>query len=104
MPKRAKAPNKSDFVRSMPEGLSAAEVVAKAKAAGMSLTPGHVYTIRAAAKRKQGVPPRGGRGAGRGAMLGGSARERQFIAIALDMGLAQAEALLARIKVSLTGL
>lgn len=106
MPKRTstRAHNKSEFVRNMPEGMSAAEVVAKAKAEGMDLTPGHVYTIRAAAKRK-GAPAAGGRrgrparassDAGR-APASGSA-EQQFIGLALDLGLSRAEALLSRIR------
>jgi hypothetical protein len=107
MPKKAsKALNKSEFVRSMPEGLSAAEIVAKAKAAGMSLTAGHVYTIRAAAKRKEGIPARGRRSAGRNGVAsnGSNSAERQFITLALDLGLSQAEALLTRIKTNLGAL
>jgi hypothetical protein len=100
MPKKpaAKAvPNKSEFVRNQPEGLSAADIMAKAKAAGITLTPAHIYTIRAAAKRRNGAAaPRGRRPSG-GASAGGGP-ERQFIALALDIGLGRAEALLAQLK------
>ena len=53
----AKAPqkrevNKSAFVRNLSSNLSAADVIAKAKAAGFAITAGHVYAIRAAANAK----------------------------------------------------
>ena len=51
MPK--KKVNKSAFVRAQPASMSAKDVVKKAKAAGMSLTDSHVYTIRSAARTKQ---------------------------------------------------
>src|SRR5689334_16817564 len=58
MPKtKSKSPNKSAFVRSLPESMSAKDVVAKAKAAGMILTENYVYTIRSAAKKKSGKGP-----------------------------------------------
>jgi hypothetical protein len=41
-----KTPSKSDFIRSQPATLSAAEVVAKAKAAGVTILPGLVYEVR----------------------------------------------------------
>ena len=52
MPK--KKVNKSQFVRSLSSTLSAKDVVKKAKAAGMSLTDAHVYTIRSAANKAKG--------------------------------------------------
>jgi hypothetical protein len=45
-----KTPNKSDFIRSQPATLSAAEVVAKAKTAGVTILPGLVYEVRRKAK------------------------------------------------------
>jgi hypothetical protein len=45
-----KSPNKSDFIRSQPATLSAAEVVAKAKTAGVTILPGLVYEVRRKAK------------------------------------------------------
>jgi len=47
-----KTPNKSDFIRSQPATLSAAEVVAKAKAAGTTILPGLVYEVRRKAKAR----------------------------------------------------
>ena len=55
MPKKKPADKKmtkAGFVKSQPAGLSAKEVVGKAKAAGMSLTDKYVYTVRSAAKAK----------------------------------------------------
>jgi hypothetical protein len=52
-------PNKSAFVRSLPADLSAKEVVAKAKEAGLTLTDAYVYTIRSASKRGSDEPKRG---------------------------------------------
>jgi hypothetical protein len=45
-----KTPNKSDFIRSQPATLSAAEVVAKGKAQGVTILPGLVYEVRRKAK------------------------------------------------------
>jgi hypothetical protein len=52
-------PNKSAFVRNLPADLSAKEVVAKAKEAGLTLTEAYVYTIRSASKRGNDEPKRG---------------------------------------------
>jgi hypothetical protein len=46
------APNKSDFIRSQPATLSAAEVVAKAKTEGVTILPGLVYEVRRKAKAR----------------------------------------------------
>ncbi len=56
MPKRAKSaakPNKSAFVRSLSFDTPSAQVIAKAKAKGMTLTRNDVHAIRAIARRKQ---------------------------------------------------
>jgi hypothetical protein len=45
-----KTPSKSDFIRSQPATLSAAEVVAKGKADGVTILPGLVYEVRRKAK------------------------------------------------------
>jgi hypothetical protein len=42
--------NKSEFIRSQPAGLSAADLVAKAKAEGLTIEPGLVYNVRGRAK------------------------------------------------------
>ena len=66
MPKTSakKSPNKSAFIRSLPADLPAAEVVAKAKAANLKLTPAFVYAIRSKS-RNRGRPP-GAKGGKRG--------------------------------------
>jgi hypothetical protein len=52
-----KTPSKSDFIRAQPATLSAAEVVAKAKTAGVTILPGLVYEVRRKAKgRSKGKP------------------------------------------------
>jgi hypothetical protein len=43
--------SKADFVRRLPSNTPAKEVVAQAKAAGISITENHVYGVRAADKR-----------------------------------------------------
>lgn len=53
MPKKktaAKKPNKSAFIRNFPAGTPAAEIVTKAKAAGLKLSPAFVYAVRSKAK------------------------------------------------------
>ncbi|MGD0678677.1 MAG: hypothetical protein ABSC94_24985 [Polyangiaceae bacterium] len=51
-PNATKIPNKSEFIRNQPSTLSAAEVVEKAKAEGVTIDPGLVYNIRGRAKSK----------------------------------------------------
>ena len=95
--------NKSAFVRSLPSSLSAAEVIEKGKAKGIKLSAAQVYTIRANARRKgpdtdtariirAGVRE-GGKGRGRT-----DAKEAEFVAAALDLGLARAEALIRALR------
>jgi hypothetical protein len=50
-----KTPGKSDFIRKQPASLSAPEVVAKGKAAGIKFTPQLVYKVRggSTAKKRQ---------------------------------------------------
>lgn len=95
--------NKSAFVRSLPSSLSAAEVIEKGKAKGIKLSAAQVYTIRANARRKgpdtdsarvvrAGVPPTG-KGRGRA-----DVKEAEFVAAALDLGLARAEALIRALR------
>ena len=51
-------PNKSDFIRSQPTSMSAAEIVAKAKAAGINFAPVLVYKVRGRAKTKKSAAKR----------------------------------------------
>jgi len=53
MPKKKNGPNKSAFIRSQPASLSATEVVANAKAAGMTISPTLVYVVRGKQKARR---------------------------------------------------
>jgi len=56
MPKAKKTPvSKSEFIRMQPAALSAAEVVEKAKAAGIKLRSQLVYNVRGSSKAKRGA-------------------------------------------------
>lgn len=90
--------NKSKFVRAQPSAMSANDVVAKAKAAGISLTAGYVYTIRSKAKAK---PGKGGRKRGSTKAASASAAvgaasgvENLLRAAAAEIGLSRALAIL----------
>jgi hypothetical protein len=54
--------NKSAFIRALPADMPAADVVAKAKAAGLVLSPAFVYAVRSKAKGKKPGGAKGGRG------------------------------------------
>jgi len=86
--------NKSAWIRSQPASLSANEVVSKAKAAGISLTPAQVYTTRSMANRKAGgraqQPATAARPAGND--------EVTFRRFVLKLGLDRVESMLAQIK------
>lgn len=101
--------NKSAFVRSLPSSLSAAEVIEKGKAKGIKLSAAQVYTIRANARRNhverpESESPRALRAGSRdGAVTKGRGRaadgkEAEFVAAALDLGLARAEALIRALR------
>lgn len=105
MPKtKSKTTNKSAFVRSLPADMSAKDVVAKAKAQNITLTENYVYTIRSAAKNKI---KRGGAGRGPGRPKGSrstgsnSSAESSFAELALELGLGNAEKLLAQLRTRL---
>jgi hypothetical protein len=98
-------PNKSAFVRSLPETTPAKDVVELGKAQGMKLTAAYVYSIRTAAKagaRKQavtGVVPRRGRPAravvaARLESSAGHRVEELLRAVAAELGLSRAIGLL----------
>ena len=59
MPKTPPKANKSAFIRSLPVDMPATEVIAKAKAANLKLTPAFVYAIRSKSRNKKGAAPRG---------------------------------------------
>jgi hypothetical protein len=91
-------------VRSLPSSLSAAEVIEKGKAKGIKLSAAQVYTIRANARRKgpetdtaRVLRVATGKG-GRGGRSRADGKEAEFVAAALDLGLARAEALIRALR------
>ena len=106
--------NKSAFVRGLPSTMSAAEVIAKGKAAGIKLTAAQVYTVRANAKRVGGKAPKAaaapkaataaapkkavGRPAKAAKVSGSGDHESHFARLVLNIGLTKAEALLERVR------
>jgi hypothetical protein len=101
MTKTAKSTaNKSEFIRQLPNDLPAAEVVKRAKAAGLTLNAGLVYAVRSNERHKPGAGagPKNGKSAASAVGRGLAGQEAQFINLALDLGLARAEALLASVR------
>ena len=110
MPKKPKASitpkiNKSAWIRGQPGTLSAADVVSKAKQAGIKLSVAQVYTTRSEAKRKgtraaasgAAVAPRGvGRPKAKLDMAVKDLRH-EFVSIAVRIGTDEAQRLLDRI-------
>lgn len=99
--------NKSEFVRSLPGTLSAAEVISRGKAKGIRLSAAQIYTIRANARRKgsshsterasTGMSTTGSTRSVR-VSRGDDSRESDFIRAALDLGLTRAEALIEALR------
>jgi len=83
--------SKAAFVRSLPRSLSAKEVVAKAKAAGVKLSTAYVYVLRSKAGATKGKGRKGSRAAG-------GNTEEQFVSLALDVGLGRASELLGAVR------
>lgn len=95
----AEGMSKRDFVLSFDVGTPAAEVLAKAKAAGISLSKAYLYTIRSGAGATRSAKT--GRTAKASPVRGRNANaslEAQLIDAALDMGLSRATALLERVR------
>jgi hypothetical protein len=95
--------NKSAWIRSQPGGMSAKEVVDKAKGEGIKLSLAQVYTARSTAKR-QGEPKGNGAGrrgpgrpkAGAAPAVSGDLR-RQFVQLAVRIGTDEAQRILDRV-------
>src|SRR5258707_5789445 len=88
--KKSRTATKSAFVRRLPRNLSAKEVVAMAKQAGISLTASYVYLLRSRAG--QG----GGQRAARSPVNGIVAAD--FRRLVVNLGVARAEELLTEVK------
>lgn len=105
----------SAFIRSMPPEMRASEVVAAAAKEGISITAGLVYSVRGAAKKggakaggqatgkRRGRPPKAARPTAK-IGTGGSDRERQLLALALDLGLARSVELIEDLKAKIGSL
>ena len=97
----AKKVNKSAFVRALPSTLSAKDVVAKAKAAGVKLSEAYVYTIRSGSRaRKAGAP----RKRGRPVTMGARGSEASFRKLVLDLGVRRSRELLDEVETKLVRL
>lgn len=94
-----KAVNKSAWIRSQPATTPAKDVVAKAKAEGITLSIAQVYTARSTAKKK-GPTAKGGRKRGPTAASSLKADDLEFKRLVLSIGLARAESYLASLKQS----
>jgi len=108
--KKAKFGAKSDFVRSMPAGTPAADVVDAAKKRGIKLTPSLVYNIRSTTKKssgstKKGKPgPKPGRRGRRGRRnVGGVAAEIQLRNAIASLGLVKSREILAAVEAAFAG-
>jgi hypothetical protein len=93
--------SKAAFVRSFPVSMPAKEVVAKAKSQGITLTDAYVYNVRATSKAAKGKAAKRestngsrGRGAAGVKMRGGRGAEDVLRAVAAELGLARAIAVL----------
>jgi hypothetical protein len=95
----SKGTSKAAFVRNLPSDMPAAQVIAKAQANGIKLSPAYVYVIRS----KSSAKPNGkvtARTNG-GGMRGGGSNERQFVDLALQLGFSRAQQLLDTTRASI---
>jgi hypothetical protein len=117
MKKSSTEPSKRDFLEGLPAESTAAELMARAKEAGISISPSYAYAFVAERKKKKGGKPGPKRGArrgrppaaevaarGNGGTRGGSPIDRQFLALALELGVRRSEELLQRLKANLGAL
>jgi hypothetical protein len=113
MPKKSSSkpakPTKASFVRAIPSSVPAKEVVAKAKAAGMTLSEKHVYVIRSDAKKRSAKKKAGGASKGHVATTssaakavtqgaGGGSNETNFRKLVLALGIPKAKSLVTDVE------
>jgi hypothetical protein len=95
--------NKSAWIREQPSTMPAADVVSKAKQAGIKLSIAQVYTTRSEAKRKgarlapAAAAPRVQVKKGKLETVGSKELRSQFVSIAVRIGTDEAQRLLDRI-------
>ena len=92
--------SKAAFVRSLPRTMSAKEVIAKAKAVGLKLSPAYIYVIRSKSGPSSAKGPKSGGKPGP-KPKNGRGLEHQFIDLALDLGFGRAQELLNSTKAAL---
>ena len=103
--------NKAQFIRSLPAGTPAKEVVARAKAVGLALTPAYVYDVRktstpkkaaaaaAPAPKKVAVAPKPTtNGAPRAPHVSGGGNETTFRQLIVNLGVERSKALLGDVE------
>ena len=91
---KAKAPvNKSAFVRSLSNKLSAKDVIERAKKQGLTLNEKYVYVVRSNARRKTKSPK-----PSREEDTGASNTGAEFRRLAIELGMQKAERLLSDTK------
>ncbi len=99
---------KTAFVLTLPHSMPAKDVVAKAKARGLSVTTKHVYVIRSEAKKKKGKASKHSSAASaQHAALsqgGGGSAAANFRKLVLALGVPKARALLADVERRLNAL
>ena len=102
-------PTKASFVRAIPTSVPAKEVVAKAKAAGMTLSEKHVYVIRSDAKKRSAKKKAGGASskgsaapstlaAKSAAPSSGGANETNFRKLVLALGIPKSKSLVSDVE------
>lgn len=97
--KPAKRRSKTAFVLSQPEGMSAKDVVDKAKKAGLTISDKYVYVVRSNARRRARKYKRAARRAVVATTTNtGGAGEREFRRLTLQLGFKRAEQLLSDTK------
>lgn len=98
--KSSRKVNKTAWIRSQPAKAKAKDIVAKAKAEGITLSISQVYTARSTG-RKKNAKAAGARAAGRSAgnsTASAKSDELAFRRLVLAIGLQRAEAYLADLK------
>lgn len=99
MSKTGEKTSKAAFVRALPDSLPAKEVVAKAKAAGMTLSEKHVYVIRSGARKKKAggkISAKGIATSPRASNVGSD--ETSFRKLVLALGIPRAKAIVADVE------
>ena len=93
-----KKTTKAAFVRAIPDSVPAKEVVAKAKAAGITISEKHVYVIRSGARKKAGKGSAEKTGRTRADRAPTSSDEASFRKLVLALGIPKSKAIVADVE------